>query len=98
MLLAEALFFNMKTHQVARHGFDFVLLAAIIGMGLLGILMFHFDVASQIAVVVLMSVLYIFWGIYHHHHDENLTAQIVLEYIGMAALVAFILIIFLLRV
>ncbi len=88
----------MKTNQVVRHGFDFVLLATIIGLGLLGILMFHFDIASQIAVVVLMSLFYVFWGIFHHHHDENLTAQIVLEYIGMAALVAFILIIFLLRV
>ncbi len=88
----------MKIHQAARHGFDFVLLLLIVGLGLGGILVFRFDVASQVAIVVLMSILYVFWGIYHHHHDDNLTGHIVAEYIAVAALVAFILIIFLLRV
>ncbi len=88
----------MKAHHAIRHGFDFVLLVAIIALGLSGILFFRFDVASQVAIVVLMSILYIFWGVFHHHHDGNLTGHIVLEYIAMAALVAFILIGFLLRV
>lgn len=88
----------MKVHQAIRHGFDFVLLLAIIGLGLTGILFFRFDVASQVAMVVLMSILYVFWGIFHHHHDGNLTSHIILEYIGISALVAFILIVFLLRV
>lgn len=88
----------MKVHHAVRHGFDFVLLAAIIGLGLAGILFFRFDVASQIAIVMLMATFYVFWGIFHHHHDGDLTGQIVLEYIGVAALVAFILIVLLLRV
>jgi len=88
----------MKVHHAVRHTFDFLLLLAIIGLGLSGIFFFRFDVASQVAMVVLMSILYVFWGIFHHHHDGNLTSHIILEYIGVAALVAFILIIFLLRV
>ena len=88
----------MKIHHVIRHGFDFVLLLAIIGLGLSGIVFFRFDVASQVAVVTLMSIFYVFWGIFHHHHDGDLTAPVVLEYIGIAALIAFILIVFLLRV
>ena len=88
----------MKVHHVTRHGFDFALLLLIVGLGLGGILVFRFDVASQVAIVVLMALFYIFWGIFHHYHDQDLTRNVVLEYIAMAALVAFILIIFLLRV
>ncbi|MCL4390473.1 MAG: hypothetical protein M1484_00345 [Patescibacteria group bacterium] len=81
-----------------RHAVDFLILLLIISLGLGGVLFFRFDIASQVAVVILMAVFYVFWGIVHHHHDGNLTSSIVLEYIGMAALVTFILIIFLLRV
>ncbi|MBI3559126.1 hypothetical protein HY085_01905 [Candidatus Gottesmanbacteria bacterium] len=81
-----------------RHGFDFLLLALIIGLGLGGLVYFRFDTAAQIAVTILMSVFYVFWGIFHHHHDGNLTGKIILEYISIAALITFILIIFLLRV
>ena len=88
----------MKIHHAARHGFDFLLLLLIVGLGLTGILIFRFDVASQIAVAVLMSIFYVFWGLFHHHHDQNLTGSVALEYIGIASLVAFILIVFLLRV
>lgn len=88
----------MKAHHAIRHGFDFAILLLIIGLGLFGIIFFRFDVASQIAVSVLMSLFYVFWGIFHHHHDQTLTSEVVLEYVGVASLVAFILIIFLLRV
>ena len=88
----------MKAHRVIRHGFDFFLLVLILTLGLGGLLYFRFETASQIAVVAIMSTLYILWGILHHHHDGNLTGQVVLEYISLAALVTFILVIFLLRV
>lgn len=87
-----------KIIHALRHGFDFSLLALIILAGLGGLLFYRFDVAAQIAIVVLLSSCYVFWGIFHHHHDGNLTRQITLEYISIAALVAFILIVFLLRV
>lgn len=81
-----------------RHGFDFFLLALIIGLGLGGLVYFRFDTAAQVAVTILMSVFYVFWGVFHHHHDGDLSGKIILEYISIAALITFILIIFLLRV
>lgn len=88
----------MKIHHVVRHGFDFLLLLFIVALGLGGLLYFRFDVAAQIAVTFLMAIFYIFWGMYHHYHDGDLTTHITFEYIAMASLVSFILIIFLLRV
>ena len=88
----------MKARHAVRHGVDFALLALIIGLGLGGVLFFRFDVASQIAVVILMCVLYVFWGVFHHFHEDNLIGKVVSEYVSIAALIAFILIIFLLRV
>lgn len=88
----------MKVHHVVRHSLDFFLLLLILTAGLGGLLYFRFETASQIAVVVIMSIFYIFWGILHHHHDHNLTGKVVLEYISLAALVIFVLVIFLLRV
>lgn len=87
----------MKIVHLIRHGVDFALLAAIIGLGLGGLVYFRFDVAAQIAVVVLMSFLYICWGAFHHFHDGNFSGKVVLEYVAIASLVAFILVIFLLR-
>lgn len=88
----------MKVHTAIRHGLDFLLLAGIIALGLGGILYFRFDVASQIAIVLLMCALYVFWGVFHHYHEKSLLGKVVLEYVAMAALIAFILILFLLRV
>lgn len=88
----------MKAHHVIRHGFDFFLLTIILAGGLGGLLYFRFEVASQIAVVSIMSTFYVLWGIFHHLHDHNLTSKVILEYVSMSALVTFILIIFLLRV
>lgn len=88
----------MKIRHVIRHGLDFFLLSLILAMGLGGLLYFRFETASQIAVVAIMSTLYVFWGILHHLHDRNLTGKVVLEYISLAVLVTFILVIFLLRV
>lgn len=86
-----------KSVHVVRHLFDFSLLATIIGLGLVGVLYYRFDIAAQISVVLLMSTLYIFWGVFHHFQEANLTAKVILEYISVAALVALILIIVLLR-
>ncbi len=88
----------MKVHHLVRHSLDFFLLALILALGLGGLIFFRFEVASQIAVVAIMAVFYVLWGILHHLHDQNLTVRVILEYISMAALVTFILVILLLRV
>mgnify|MGYP001577190286 FL=1 len=81
-----------------RHSLDFLLLALILGLSLGGLVYFRFDSASQVAIIVLMAILYVFWGIFHHHHDGNLNSGTILEYIAISALMSFVLIIFVLRV
>ena len=84
--------------SAVRHLVDFILLLLIIGFGLLGLVYLKYDIAAQIAVTVIMSILYVFWGIFHHYHDGNLTTKVTLEYIGMAFLVCTMLVILLLRI
>lgn len=81
-----------------RHAVDFLILGLILALGILGLVYFRFDVASQIAVAGILGVLYVFWGIFHHVHEKNLTSKVIWEYVAMAALVDFMLIVFLLRV
>lgn len=88
----------MKVHHVVRHGVDFLLLALILGLGLFGLVYFKYDAASQVAVAILLGVLYVFWGAFHHYHDGNLTSQVILEYVSIAALADFVLVVFLLRI
>lgn len=89
---------KLKAAHVIRHGIDFLLLALILGLGLGGLVYFRFDVASQVAIIILLAILYVFWGIFHHHNDGDLDGRIVLEYVAISALMAFVLIIFVLRV
>ncbi len=86
-----------KIAHVVRHGVEFLILALILGMGLGGLLYFQFDTASQIAVVFLMAVLYVFWGIFHHIQDGDFSDKILFEYIAISVLISTILVIFLLR-
>ena len=88
----------MKISHLIHHGLDFFLLILILSLGLGGLIFFRFEVASQIAVVAIMAIFYVFWGILHHLHDHNLTGKVILEYISLSALVTFILVVLLLRV
>lgn len=86
-----------KLHLVTHHGVDFLVLLLILISGFGGLLYFRHQLPAQISVSIIMSILYAFWGIFHHHHEKNLTFEIALEYIAMATLVGFVLIVFLLR-
>ncbi len=81
-----------------RHAVDYFLLLVIISFGLGGLFYFRFDFAAQVAAISIMAIFYVLWGVLHHYHDKNLTGSVVLEYTAIAALVSFILIVFLLRV
>lgn len=76
---------------------DFLVLICILGVSIFGLFYFDHRFLAQMFVVLAMSLLYVIWGILHHHHESSLTFEVALEYIAMAALVAFMLIIFLLR-
>ncbi|MBI3887704.1 hypothetical protein HY310_01400 [Candidatus Microgenomates bacterium] len=86
-----------KLQHLIRHIFDYLLLLVIFIVGFGGLLYFKYDIAAQIADVVVMCLFYIGWGVLHHFHDRNLSGKVFMEYVAIAALVAFILIIFLLR-
>ncbi len=88
---------NTKYIHAFRHAADFTILAAIIAFGLIGIIFYRFDFAAEVTVVILMSVMYIFWGVMHHYHDGDLTMKTLLEYIAMSVMISFILIVLLLR-
>jgi presenilin-like A22 family membrane protease len=60
---------------------------------LLVILFFGFILASlsanrqmQIAIIVLTTIFYVIWGIFHHLINHDLTAKIVIEYILIGSL------------
>lgn len=86
-----------RIHKIIRHGTDFSILLILFLLGFGALLFYQHQVDRQILVAVLMSVLYALWGVIHHYHEDNLTFEVGLEYIGVASLVGFILIIFLLR-
>lgn len=90
----------MTIHPIdsVRHTSDYVLLIGLLSVGFLGLGLFNYDRAAQVAIIVALVVLYIFWGTYHHHHDGNLTTKVILEYIGFALLISAVLIISLLRI
>lgn len=86
---------SLKTN--AKLGVDFFLLVLIITVGLGGVLLFNGHKSAQIFSVVTMCALYIFWGVYYHH-GKHLTGKVIVEYTGVAILVATLMSVFLLRV
>lgn len=86
-----------KIHYRAHHTIDFLILIFLLLGSIIGVFYYDHQVLSQVVVVITMAVLYVIWGILHHHHENNLTFEVALEYIAMAALIAFMLIIFLLH-
>lgn len=50
----------------------------------------------QLSIVVLMGIIYAFWGIFHHKMHHSLRVKIVLEYISVA-LLGFAAILFILK-
>lgn len=88
---------HKKINHTVRHGMDLFILVAIFVVCFGGLFYFRFDVASQVAIIILLVVLYVCWGIFHHYHDGDLTGKVVGEYFLMSTLVGTILTVFLLR-
>lgn len=86
-----------KFLKILNHAVDFLLLAAILGGALYALYFFRHLVEVQIIISVVLGILYIVWGIFHHGREGNLKKKIIWEYVSIGALVVFILIIFLLR-
>lgn len=65
---------------------DYLILALIVSVAILLVLFFNGSKFYQQMIVIGMSILYIVWGIFHHHKEKTLQAQIVLEYVLYALL------------
>lgn len=86
-----------RLHHAVHHTVDFLLLILLVGLGFGGLVYFQHQVITQVVISLVLVCLYALWGIIHHYHDGNLTRDVVMEYVSVAALTGFILISFLLR-
>ena len=66
-------------------------LIGIAALGLWGIVGFSYDPAFQSAVVLALSVAFVWWGIVHHWLHEGMRFQIIFEYVAVAVLGAVVL-------
>jgi hypothetical protein len=72
--------------EFTRHITHYLSLIGLIGLGLVGLLAFHYDKVFQSAVAIGIGAGFVVWGIVHHHVYDNLHHKIVLEYIATALL------------
>lgn len=69
-----------------KHLVYYLSLAAILIAGVLVAGYLHGQKQMQIAIVVLIAVFYVVWGIVHHIAEHSFSIKIVLEYIAIAVL------------
>lgn len=86
-----------RIHQAVHHSFDFLVLLGILLLGLTTLIFFQHIPEVQLACAILMCAAYTVWGIIHHYHEGNLNKIVVVEYVSIGSLIAFVLVIFLLR-
>ena len=87
-----------RLHHAFHHGIDFLILFILIAAGFTILLYFQHNVPVQVLTAIGLTISYAIWGVLHHYHEENLTSEVILEYIAISTLVGFILVIFLLRI
>lgn len=72
--------------EFTRNITHYLSLIGLIGLGLAGLIMFHYDKVFQSAISIGIGVGFIFWGVVHHHIHDNLHHKIILEYVASAVL------------
>ncbi len=65
---------------------DYLALTVIVSSAVLLTLFFNGNRGYQQMVIIGLSILYIIWGILHHHKEKTLQARVVLEYVLFAIL------------
>lgn len=76
---------------------SFLILGAILGIGLGLLLIYNYNFAAQTAIVFWLGAGYVAWGGLFHWQKGDLNAKILLEYVLIACLVVGILMTLLLR-
>ena len=64
----------------------FLVLLVILDLAVAAFFVFSFNRTYQAAVVVIMGILYVLWGIIHHFLSEDLHLKVILEYVLIALL------------
>lgn len=70
----------------AHHPLHYFTLLCVLSVGLWGIFWFNYQPATQLAIIIIVSIAYVIWGISHHQAHRDLHLKIVFEYILVAVL------------
>ncbi|MEX2007666.1 MAG: hypothetical protein WD992_02745 [Candidatus Levyibacteriota bacterium] len=78
-----------------KHTGHYFSLLLILGLGLIGLKIAYPNRILEMEIIILTAILYVVWGIVHHHQNHSLNSKIVVEYVliaalGLAALLFFI--------
>jgi len=72
--------------DIQKHHYYYFSQALIMICGVILAMHFRYDIRLTSLVITVMAILYVAWGILHHHFEHNLTLKIVIEYILMAVI------------
>ena len=69
-----------------KHFLYYLSLTAILAVGVLLVAFFKNQRSLQVAMVILISLFYVIWGVVHHAVEHSFSIKIMLEYIAIALL------------
>ncbi len=69
-----------------RHIFDYLILSFLMSIAVLLTLVFNGNRLYQTIIIISTSLLYIFWGLFHHQKEGSLHPQVIWEYFLYALL------------
>lgn len=69
----------------AKHLPHYLTLIGILFAGFCGLILFSYDKYFQLSVAMAVSVSYVSWGIVHHILHKDLSLEVFLEYVAVAA-------------
>lgn len=75
---------NEETKLQISHYF---ILLVLLNIGIGAFLYFDFNRFYQIVIIMLVSIIYVLWGIIHHWLCEDLHLKVILEYVAVSAMV-----------
>lgn len=66
--------------------FDYLILTTLISVAIVFVLLFNGTRLIQLLTIILLSLLYVLWGIFHHYKEGTLHKRIIFEYFAYALL------------
>ena len=72
--------------RITKHLSHYVPLIAIILAGVFGFLIFSYDQAFQIMILIAVCISYVLWGVIHHKIHDDLSLFVIIEYLVIATL------------